>query len=162
MPTVARLTRYFTSHIQTRGVLEAQGLSCKTLELPWRGNQNRVSCIPTGTYRVERRPAAASPSRDYDHFHLKDVEGRTWILIHAGTLYTHTAGCILVGDDFVDINGDGHPDVTGSMETLSRLLTRLPPTFELTIEDADVGGPVPTAEPERISTSFDFSDVGLA
>jgi len=159
---VARLTRYFTSDIQTRGILQAQGLRCKTLELPWRGNRNRISCIPTGTYRVERRPASASPSRDYDPFHLQDVPERTWILIHAGNLYTHTAGCVLVGDAFVDINGDGHPDVTNSMETLSRLLTRLPPTFDLTVEKANVDRHVPAAEPKQIDTSFDFDDVGLA
>ncbi|MCS4157759.1 DUF5675 family protein [Salinibacter ruber] len=120
------LRRLYKSDVQTRGTLEVrngdeQVLKCKTLELPWRENKNRVSCIPAGTYPVEYREAVESGSFGYDHFHVRDVEGRSYILIHRGNLYTQILGCILVGRKFVDINGDGHPDVTHSGPTLSRL-----------------------------------------
>ena len=107
------LTRYYESEVQTRGQLRLvtdEGttlFSCYTLELPWKDNENRVSSVPEGTYTVEFRAAEESGSYDYDHFILRGVEGRSYILIHAGNLYTHTLGCILVGDRFVDINADG-------------------------------------------------------
>lgn len=85
------------------GVLSAPevGFSCFTGELPWKGNRNRVSCIPVGVYIVRIRQSPKYGTI----FHLTDVEGRTYILIHWGNfcgdvekgLKSHTAGCILLG-----------------------------------------------------------------
>ncbi|MFB6249775.1 MAG: DUF5675 family protein [Salinibacter sp.] len=113
------LTRYFESEVWARGQLRLVEdgetiFSCYTLELPWKDNENQVSCIPTGEYTVRHRGATQSGSYDYDHFILRDVEGRSYILIHAGNLYAHTLECILVGDRYIDINDDGYPDMTGS------------------------------------------------
>lgn len=124
------LRRLYKSGVQTRGELEVRSgegriFSCKTLELPWRENKNRVSCIPAGTYPVEYREASESGTYNYDHLHVRDVEGRSYILIHSGNLYTQILGCILVGRDFVDINGDGHPDVTHSRDTLEALISTI-------------------------------------
>ncbi|WP_251961569.1 DUF5675 family protein [Salinibacter ruber] len=149
------LTRYYHSDVQTRGLLTVGDFQCKTLELPWKDNENRISCIRPGTYRAASRGAEESPSRPNDHIHLQGIEGRSWILIHAGNLYTHTAGCVLVGESFVDINADGHPDVTRSTETLSRLLEAASLPTSITIEEAGVpAGPVPTAEPEDFEVDF--------
>jgi hypothetical protein len=128
-----RLTRYYRSEVQCRGILEVIDdgsvvFECKTLELPWKENQNRISCIPPGpsateaaVYDLRPRPAEESGSFDYDHFLVEGVEGRSYILIHAGNLYTQILGCTLVGREWVDINNDGHPDVTNSRETLREL-----------------------------------------
>jgi hypothetical protein len=62
-----------------------------------------------------------------------DVQGRTYILIHAGNLYTHTLGCILVGEDFLDINDDGYPDVTNSGATLQKLRDLSEPTMDMAV-----------------------------
>ncbi len=83
--------------------------SCKTLELPWRDNVRRLSCIPAGTYTVIKRTYgryyAAYKKRWGHEFGLEvaDVDGRGDILIHTGNTTSHTLGCILVG---TDIHGD--------------------------------------------------------
>ena len=98
----AYLTRLRRSDHGTEGILTipALGFSCFTLELPWRDNRSNVSCIPPGTYpvswRVTRRRAT---------YHIKNVPGRTYILIHSGNyagdvtkgLKSHVEGCIELG-----------------------------------------------------------------
>ncbi len=68
-----------------------------TLELPWRGNQHGISCIPPGEYVAHRR---MSPKRHYELFELADVPDRSNIEIHIGNLPSDTEGCILLGTSF--------------------------------------------------------------
>lgn len=105
---------------------------CYTLELPWLDNQNNISCIPAGKYTVVKRKTKDSNFK-YEHFHIKDVEGREWILIHKGNYYTQIRGCVLVGEGLSDINSDGILDVTSSGVALGKLLDILPDEFELDI-----------------------------
>lgn len=106
-------------------------LSVKALELPDRGNQKSISCVPLGSYKCVLRW-----SQKYEwHYHVKDVPGRSLILIHFGNYYTDTRGCILVGNAFKDINKDGYRDVTSSKKTMKRILAFMPKEFELTIID---------------------------
>ena len=102
---------------------------CRTLELPDKGNQNRISCIPEGEYEVVKR---TSPGRG-EHFHIKDVEGRTWILIHSANYVEQLLGCIAVGLHHTDINGDGWRDVNRSKQTMKDLNRELPDSFKLKI-----------------------------
>lgn len=102
---------------------------CKTLELPWKENKVRQSCVPSGTYDVVFRTSA----RFSRHYHLTDVPGRTYILIHPGNYHSQIEGCILVGENLVDINGDGYLDVTSSRNTLNKLLMIAPKGFKLDI-----------------------------
>jgi len=104
--------------------------SCKTLELPWLNNLSQRSCIPKGQYRVRKR---RSPKYG-DHFHIQDVLGREFILIHQGNYHTQILGCILVGQTHTDINGDGYRDVTNSVVTLRALNKLLPNVFDLLIK----------------------------
>lgn len=101
-----------------------------TLELPDFGNKKKVSNIPVGTYRVVKR---YSPKYG-NHFHILDVEGRSYILIHVGNYYTQTEGCILVGNDLTDINQDGLVDVANSGVVMKKLNEILPDEFELEIK----------------------------
>lgn len=103
--------------------------SCKTLELPWLNNATQKSCIPKGAYKVKKR---TSPKYGL-HFHIQNVPGRSWILIHSGNTHKDILGCILVGDAHRDINGDGYPDVVNSRKTLNHLLSIMPDEFELGI-----------------------------
>ena len=106
-------------------------LSVKALELPDRGNHKSISCIPLGSYKCVLRW-----SQKYEwHYHVKDVPGRSLILIHFGNYYTDTRGCILVDNAFKDINKDGYRDVTSSKKTMKRILAFMPKEFELTILD---------------------------
>ena len=76
----------------TQGVLEWNGtIVCYTIELPWLGNQKRISCIPEGEYVLQKR---YSPKFQW-HLHLKNVPGRDLILIHpANDAKMELLGCI--------------------------------------------------------------------
>jgi len=102
---------------------------CHTLELPWLNNALSISCIPEGKHKVVKRWS----KRFGWHFHITDVQGRTWILIHKGNYYTDIEGCILVGTDLTDINRDGLLDVTDSVNTMQKLLDIMPKAFDLNI-----------------------------
>lgn len=137
LPFEARLQRTSSTATQTLGELTIYKLgdaifSCKTLELPWKNNARKESCIPTGSYSVVKRH---SP-RYKDHFHLSDVPGRSFILIHVGNYYTQTEGCILVGAAHSDIDADGHLDVIQSGPTMRKLNELLPDAFPITVENA--------------------------
>lgn len=103
-----------------------------TLEPPWRDNEKQVSCIPAGVYKVIPRK---SPKYG-NHYHVQDVNGRDYILIHFGNYAKDSTGCILVGKRFSDINGDGQMDITSSKVTLEKLLHFAPEGFTMVIEAA--------------------------
>ena len=102
---------------------------CRTLELPDKDNQSRVSCIPLGTYTVVKRKSV----KFKDHFHVLDVPGRDLILLHNANFVRQLLGCVAVGLAHTDIDGDGLRDVTRSKSTMKDLNRILPDEFELEI-----------------------------
>lgn len=76
----------------TNGILLHNGAGiCSTIELPWKNNEPRISCIPEGKYRLVKR---YSPHHQW-HLELKDVPGRQLILIHPANDAIHELeGCI--------------------------------------------------------------------
>lgn len=117
--------------IQTLGTLNYKGKQIAvTLELPWKGNQNRISCIPKGAYKVLRR---YSPKYN-NHFHVTNVPGRSYILIHHANYYYDLLGCIGVGQNYAFINKDAILDITSSRQTMKKLLKDLPDSFDLIIQ----------------------------
>ena len=76
----------------TNGVLLLDGVKlCATIELPWRNNMSRISCIPEGEYKLLKR---YSPHFKW-HLQLMDVPGRDLILIHpANDAIKELKGCI--------------------------------------------------------------------
>jgi hypothetical protein len=127
----ASLIRYNKGDKQTLGMFIYGNFECDTLELSWKNNEQRTSCIPEGKYKVSRRY-----SGKYGwHFILHNVKDRGFILIHIGNYYTQTNGCILVGSGFKDINKDGYVDVLQSAKTMKKLNEILPKDiFELEIK----------------------------
>lgn len=64
---------------------------CPTIELPWKENQRRISCIPEGKYVLQKRTSL----RFGRHLLVKDVPGRSYILIHAfNHALRESKGCI--------------------------------------------------------------------
>jgi hypothetical protein len=93
------------------------------LELPDRGNQRKVSCIPEGIYHIEPHQSAKFGRC----FHVLDVPNRDAILIHAGNTVTDTHGCLLPGIKT-------SPNTVGSSKkTLDTLITKAPDGFSLQI-----------------------------
>lgn len=64
---------------------------CNTIELPWKENQSRISCIPEGTYKLTKRYSL----RFGWHLLVNNVYGRNYILIHAyNDAVKESKGCI--------------------------------------------------------------------
>lgn len=96
------LRRLETSDEGTFGIMECDGFTYATLELPWRDNQQEISCIPPGTYRCTWE---MSPSRGHETYRLVNVPGRSGVLIHpanwggdeAKGFKAQIKGCIALG-----------------------------------------------------------------
>ncbi len=132
------LVRRETSDAGTFGVFTGEGLDFYTAELPWRNNAVRMSCIPAGRYVCRPYSSRKFP----DVYEVKDVPGRTAILIHAGNFAGDTArglksdvqDCILIGLGRGELRGQ--PVVTSSRAALDKLRAVVGrQSFELVITD---------------------------
>jgi hypothetical protein len=103
---------------------------CKMLELPDKGNQVNISCIPEGTYRAKKR---ISPSKRYEVIEYINVPNRSYIQIHKGNYTRQLLGCQLAGVEFIDLDYDGVPDITETGNTLKKLLSLLPKRFTIEV-----------------------------
>lgn len=102
---------------------------CFTLELAWKNNLPKQSCIPAGSYRITPRF-----SQKYKHhLHILDVPNRSWILIHEANFSYELLGCIAVGRATRDINRDGLKDVTDSLLTKNQLTSLIKSVTTITI-----------------------------
>uniref|UniRef100_A0A6M3L372 DUF5675 domain-containing protein n=1 Tax=viral metagenome TaxID=1070528 RepID=A0A6M3L372_9ZZZZ len=98
------LNRYETSKFGTFNrlyTLSPNIFECFALELPWKGNQQNISCIPKDEYEV-----MFSYSPHFGRvYRVLNVPNRSNILIHSGNyggdksqgLISDTYGCILLG-----------------------------------------------------------------
>jgi hypothetical protein len=78
----AQIIRRPSTDEGTFGVLLFGGVSVRTVELPWRGNARQRSCIPPGKYLCE----IVNSPRFGRVYGLRDVPGRSHVLIHAANL----------------------------------------------------------------------------
>ncbi len=76
----------------TNGKLECEGkLICNTIELPWKNNETRVSCIPEGKYFIKKRYS----QKFQWHLEIENVQNRSLILFHpANNALQELNGCI--------------------------------------------------------------------
>ncbi len=76
----------------TNGKLECEGkLICNTIELPWKKNETKVSCIPEGEYFIKKRYS----NKFQWHLEIITVENRSLILFHpANNALRELNGCI--------------------------------------------------------------------
>jgi hypothetical protein len=76
----------------TNGILECEGkFICKTIELPWKMNETKVSCIPEGKYFIKKRYS----KKFHWHLEINNVENRSLILFHpANNALQELNGCI--------------------------------------------------------------------
>lgn len=131
----AVLTRLTDNGKTTAGKLEVFNesknlvFSCMTLELSWRNNTIRKSCIPLGKYKVVRR----NSPRFKEHYKIENVEGRSEILFHVGNFETDTIGCILVGTFVIADKMQSKFTLGSSVVALDNLLTICPKGFDLMI-----------------------------
>ena len=76
----------------TNGILMQDDLAlCQTIELPWKNNLPKFSCIPEGEYFLEKRYS----NKFKWHFQVMHVPHRQLILIHpANNAKLELRGCI--------------------------------------------------------------------
>ncbi len=108
-------------------------LVAQTLELEWLDNAPRVSCIPLGTYTCTRR---YSPKHKQEVFGIDDVPGRSQIEIHSANLASQLLGCVAVGTERGEL--DGEPAVLHSVTAFTALMTELAGvnTFTLDVQSS--------------------------
>lgn len=115
----------------TFGVLLINGRPfCVTLERPWYGNQQNISCIPAGAYICRR----VKSNKFGMTFEVADVQGRAGILFHAGNYAKDSRGCILLGASFENVMA-GQRMIANSTATFQKLMLALTDVeaFELTV-----------------------------
>ena len=97
------LQRLKQSSMGTLGIIKENGNEiCQTLELPWFNNKSNVSCIPDGVYFCER---VISPKFG-EVFEITNVKDRTHVLFHSGNFLRSTNGCVLLGLQSGEANGE--------------------------------------------------------
>ena len=76
----------------TNGKLECEGkFICNTIELPWKNNETKVSCIPEGKYFIRKRYS----TKFNWHLEVENVTNRILILFHpANNALLELKGCI--------------------------------------------------------------------
>lgn len=94
------LARFAYTEKGTYGRLSVGAFSCFTLELPWLNNEPFISCIPEGTYELERGWFKGR----YENYALLGVAGRWAIEIHVGNEVADLSGCIALGRIPLGIN----------------------------------------------------------
>lgn len=72
---------------------------CHTLELPWKSNKSFISSIPSGEYSALLR----YNKNDKWRLLLENVPNRTGIQIHIGNYPSEIEGCVLVGDEVINV-----------------------------------------------------------
>ena len=110
------------------------------------GSVRRLNLEPPITYLYQSAPQnivrrdephpAPDTKRDSDARHFDALrrrragvvvrQDRSAILIHAGNFLSDTAGCVLVGRAFADLDGDHVTDITDSQATLRELVGQIP------------------------------------
>jgi len=84
----------------TFGVIDDEGeMFALTVELPWKDNQQNVSCIPEGEYDLKRKKS----HHFGEVFEVLNVPNRTDVLIHPANTKDDLKGCIGLGEQFEPI-----------------------------------------------------------
>ena len=92
---------------------------CCTLELPWRDNNRKVSCIPAGIYPCTNVQKGI--------IRVGNVPNRDGIQVHVGNKASDIEGCILAGSEF------GENSVFASKKAIEKLQKMLPTEFALEV-----------------------------
>ena len=93
-----------------------------TAELPWKGNQRSVSCIPQGVYTCSIRQGSESANYNYEHLIVDKVPNRSFILFHVGNNpQNDSKGCILLGN----YRGDNDKQVFESRKCFNTFMKSL-------------------------------------
>lgn len=129
----AIIQRLLSNDKVTLGVMLVDGRPFfTTLELPWKNNQNDISCVPAGTYKCVR---TFSNHFKKDVFMLQNVPGRSAVEIHVGNKVEDIRGCIAIGMQY----SLAAYEIIHSGLAFDVFMKMMPTEFELTIKDVENG-----------------------
>jgi hypothetical protein len=100
---------------------------CKTIE-------NKVKSFPPGTYPIKYE---WSPRFKQHLWELYKIPGRSEIKIHVANYYKDLEGCIALGLNHQDLNGDGINDLVSSTKAVDRFRIEMIGLEECTIRVVD-------------------------
>lgn len=120
------LARYYTPRdMGTFGILRLATIEFYTVELPWRRNRVKVSCIPEGTYELHRcmfygGDGIGGEREDYLTYEVCGVVARSEIKFHIANEVGELAGCIAIGEALGIVRG--HWAVLNSRDAIQRFI----------------------------------------
>lgn len=95
------------------------GTELRTLELPWRDNKIGESCIPAGTYVIDRNKTG---KHRWYAFRNEETAPRTFIEFHPASLLSHLEGCIAPCLDIKGGERTDNPVAVNSLKACQMLL----------------------------------------
>ena len=134
MSTFITLRRVWRDERSTLGIIKIVGLESEppffSMELPWKDNALRVSCIPDGNYPWEKW---YSPTFKREVIRLRDesVMPRSAILCHVANEPTEILGCIAPGMRWA--KWDSGWGVASSKMALDKIMAELPDSGRIDI-----------------------------
>lgn len=110
MSSTITLERAYTDSATIGKMYMPSGIIFDTIELPWAHNEPEVSCIPEGSYTLNKRSSGivnrTSRGKYTAGWEVANVEGRTYIMIHIGNTVSNFQGCIGIGEGLGVIDGN--------------------------------------------------------
>lgn len=124
---VVTLSRFAYTPMGVFGTLQVGGKRFYTVERPWKGNEQGVSCIPAGSYQLRKRASEvvkkSSRGAYQEGWEVTGVPGRTFIMIHPGNTMDDLEGCIAVGTGLGYVNNKWA--ITNSQVAFKELMAAL-------------------------------------
>lgn len=103
------------------------GTEFDTIELPWKDNTQRISCVPEGEYILRKRYSPiverTSGGKYSQGWEVTDVPNRTYIMIHVANTPSDLAGCI--GPGLTKGHLGGERAVLSSRTAFTQLMTKM-------------------------------------
>lgn len=126
---------YLDKAVHGRLYVGEELLAC-TIELPWKQNAKRISCIPEGIYTLRRRYS----EKFKWHLVLLEVPERSGILIHpANDALKELQGCIAPVTAITEVGkgSNSRNAMQKVMTAFNQLNTKKPVTIHITREMTD-------------------------
>lgn len=103
----------------------------ESLELPWKDNERNISCVPEGIYPLKLEYSGHFKK---DLWELYEVPNRSECKFHVANYVRQLNGCIALGQNRADIDGDGTIDITSSGNTIKEFHKAMGDIKESTVE----------------------------
>lgn len=131
MVAAVRVQRGVGDDHGTPGIITVGEQQWHLLELPWRNNRQRMSCIPANTYPAQFHQSAKFGSTIW----IREIPNRFGVLMHSGNVagdtdkewMTHSLGCLLPGRRAgkLTVGGKQQRAVLSSRTAMREILTAL-------------------------------------